>query len=83
MYASVESTAWDAWRPLTCARRLRCKTVGCHPARKPVRADALWTVHGERLVDDTRPLRLRIAQVELTDGVRFDGRVSMARAPTP
>jgi len=31
-----------------------------------------WTVHGERLVDDTRRLRLSIAQVELPDGVCFE-----------
>ena len=31
-----------------------------------------WIVHGERLVDDTRRLRLSIAQVELPDGVRFE-----------
>ncbi|MGH3989116.1 MAG: NUDIX hydrolase [Pseudonocardiaceae bacterium] len=31
-----------------------------------------WTIHGERLVDDTRRLRLSIAQVELPDGVRFE-----------
>jgi 8-oxo-dGTP pyrophosphatase MutT (NUDIX family) len=31
-----------------------------------------WTIHSERLVDDTRRLRLSIAQVELPDGVRFE-----------
>ena len=31
-----------------------------------------WTIHGERLVDDTRRLRLSIAQVELPDGVHFE-----------
>ena len=31
-----------------------------------------WTIHGEQLVDDTRRLRLSIAQVELPDGVRFE-----------
>ncbi len=31
-----------------------------------------WTIHGERLMDDTRRLRLSVAQVELPDGVRFD-----------
>lgn len=31
-----------------------------------------WTIHGERLVDDTRRLRLSIARVELPDGVRFE-----------
>ncbi|MGH3901018.1 MAG: NUDIX domain-containing protein, partial [Pseudonocardiaceae bacterium] len=31
-----------------------------------------WTIHGERLVDDTRRLRLSVAQVELPDGVRFE-----------
>lgn len=31
-----------------------------------------WTIHGERLVDDTRHLRLSIASVELPDGVIFE-----------
>lgn len=33
---------------------------------------ARWTIHGERLVDDTRRLRLSIASVELPDGVQFE-----------
>ncbi|GAA0612069.1 NUDIX hydrolase [Kribbella sandramycini] len=32
----------------------------------------VWTIHGERLVDDTRRLRLSIASVELPDGVQFE-----------
>jgi 8-oxo-dGTP pyrophosphatase MutT (NUDIX family) len=31
-----------------------------------------WTIHEERLVDDTRRLDLSIASVELPDGVRFE-----------
>lgn len=31
-----------------------------------------WTIHGERLVDDTRRARVSIADVELPDGVRFE-----------
>ena len=31
-----------------------------------------WTIHGERVVDDTRRARLSIAEVELPDGVRFE-----------
>ncbi|WP_254125600.1 NUDIX hydrolase [Amycolatopsis sp. CA-230715] len=31
-----------------------------------------WTIHGERLVDDTRRDRVSIASVELPDGVRFE-----------
>ncbi|MGH3801745.1 MAG: hypothetical protein ACRDTD_16755 [Pseudonocardiaceae bacterium] len=31
-----------------------------------------WTIHGERLVDETRRLRLSIARVELPDGVHFE-----------
>lgn len=38
-----------------------------------------WTVHGERVVDDTRRARLSIAEVELPDGVRFEQYV--IRAP--
>lgn len=31
-----------------------------------------WVIHSERLVDDTRRLRLSVAQVELPDGVHFE-----------
>lgn len=31
-----------------------------------------WTIRGERLIDDTRRLRLSIAEVELPDGVQFE-----------
>lgn len=31
-----------------------------------------WTIHGEKLIDDTRRLRLSIAAVELPDGVQFE-----------
>lgn len=31
-----------------------------------------WTIHGERVIDDTRRLRLSIASVELPDGVTFE-----------
>jgi 8-oxo-dGDP phosphatase len=31
-----------------------------------------WTIHGERVVDDSRRARLSIASVELPDGVRFE-----------
>jgi 8-oxo-dGTP pyrophosphatase MutT (NUDIX family) len=33
---------------------------------------SLWKIHEERVVDDTRRLRLSIASVELPDGVRFE-----------
>ncbi|SDY98169.1 ADP-ribose pyrophosphatase YjhB, NUDIX family [Micromonospora pattaloongensis] len=38
-----------------------------------------WTIHGERIVDDTRRASLSIADVELPDGVRFEQYV--IRAP--
>lgn len=31
-----------------------------------------WTIHGERVIDESRRLRLSIASVELPDGVRFE-----------
>ncbi|MQA64020.1 MAG: NUDIX domain-containing protein [Actinophytocola sp.] len=31
-----------------------------------------WTIHGERVVDESRRLRLSIASVELPDGVQFE-----------
>ncbi|MCX4470027.1 NUDIX hydrolase [Micromonospora sp. NBC_01655] len=38
-----------------------------------------WTIHGERIVDDSRRAWLSIADVELPDGVRFEQYV--IRAP--
>lgn len=31
-----------------------------------------WTIHGERIIDDTRRAVLSVADVELPDGVRFE-----------
>ncbi|MGH3575591.1 MAG: hypothetical protein ACRDUW_27865, partial [Pseudonocardiaceae bacterium] len=31
-----------------------------------------WIIHDERVIDDTRRLRLSVAQVELPDGVHFE-----------
>jgi len=31
-----------------------------------------WTIHGERVIDDTRKAKWSIAEVELPDGVRFE-----------
>ena len=42
---------------------------------RPVTAESkspVWTIHNERLLDDTRHLRLSIASVELPDGVHFE-----------
>lgn len=36
------------------------------------RPDSEWTIHGERVVDDTRRAVLSIADVELPDGGRFE-----------
>lgn len=33
---------------------------------------SVWTIHGQRVVDDTRRAVLSIADVELPDGVRFE-----------
>ena len=38
-----------------------------------------WTIHGERVVDESRRLRLSIASVELPDGVRFEQYVMRMR----
>ncbi|OHV61332.1 NUDIX hydrolase [Pseudofrankia sp. BMG5.36] len=37
-----------------------------------IRRASEWTIHGERVVDDTRRAVLSIADVELPDGVRFE-----------
>lgn len=31
-----------------------------------------WIIHGERVVDESRRLRLCVASVELPDGVQFE-----------
>lgn len=46
---------------------------------EPLAAPTRWTIHGERVVDDTRRAHLSIADVELPDGVRFEQYV--IRAP--
>ncbi len=33
---------------------------------------SVWTIHGERVIDDTRRAVLSVADVELPDGVRFE-----------
>jgi 8-oxo-dGTP pyrophosphatase MutT (NUDIX family) len=39
---------------------------------KPSEHVSVWNILGERVVDDTRRLRLSIADVQLPDGVRFE-----------
>jgi 8-oxo-dGTP pyrophosphatase MutT (NUDIX family) len=48
------------------------ETVRVSPSKDGGHGPARWTIHGERLVDDTRRVRLSIAQVELPDGVHFE-----------
>ena len=55
----------DATTPLEVRETVRA-AAGKHSPPDP----AVWITHGERLVDDTRRLRLSVAQVELPDGVR-------------
>ena len=42
------------------------------PSDQTPREPTRWTIHGERVIDDTRRLRLSIAQVELPNGVHFE-----------
>lgn len=51
----------------------------CSVVEEPATEHTRWTIHGERVVDDTRRARLSIASVELPDGVRFEQYV--IRAP--
>lgn len=42
-------------------------------SNKDARAELTrWTIHGERVVDDTRKMAVSIASVELPDGVQFE-----------
>ncbi|MGH2941610.1 MAG: NUDIX hydrolase [Solirubrobacteraceae bacterium] len=37
-----------------------------------IESSTRWTIHGERVVDESRRLRLSIVEVELPDGARFE-----------
>lgn len=58
----------------------RCSSsrVSSHECRRT--ACQQWTIHGERIIDDTRRAVLSIADVELPDGIRFEQYV--LRVPT-
>jgi len=43
-----------------------------HTMSMNARRASEWTIHGERVVDDTRRAVLSIAEVQLPDGVRFE-----------
>lgn len=60
----------DRWPTVSSAFTRPAKRTGTVPHM----GEALtrWTIHGERLVDDTRKLHLSIASVELPDGVHFE-----------
>lgn len=57
-----------ATRRSTASQKLR---LPCAMSAEPKRASE-WTIHGERVLDDTRRAVLSIADVELPDGVRFE-----------
>jgi 8-oxo-dGTP pyrophosphatase MutT (NUDIX family) len=55
----------------------RWSSSGCTSNKVPVmsteaRGVSEWTIHGERIIDDTRRAVLSIADVQLPDGVRFE-----------
>jgi 8-oxo-dGTP pyrophosphatase MutT (NUDIX family) len=50
----------------------RLATPDIPPSDQGPREPTRWTIHGERLIDDSRRLRLSIAEVELPDGVHFE-----------
>lgn len=52
--------------------RSRPQTPGSFRTMPHGQEPTRWTIHGERVVDDTRRLRLSIASVELPDGVKFE-----------
>jgi len=55
----------DSGRPQNTPDKVQLMSTG---ARRP----SEWTIHGERVIDDTRRAVLSIADVELPDGVRFE-----------
>jgi 8-oxo-dGTP pyrophosphatase MutT (NUDIX family) len=50
----------------------RLATPDIPPSDQGPQEPTRWIIHGERLIDDTRRLRLSIAEVELPDGVHFE-----------
>ena len=50
----------------------RLATPDIPPSDQDPQEPTRWIIHGERLIDDSRRLRLSIAQVELPDGVHFE-----------
>jgi 8-oxo-dGDP phosphatase len=50
----------------------RLATPDIPPSDQGPREPTRWIIHGERLIDDSRRLRLSIAEVELPDGVHFE-----------
>lgn len=58
---------------LTDAFAGRCTVASGDVAAGQSRSESTrWTIHGERVIDETRRLRLSIASVELPDGVCFE-----------
>jgi 8-oxo-dGTP pyrophosphatase MutT (NUDIX family) len=52
--------------------RDECRGSATSRYRRGVTERSKWTIHGERLVDDTPHLKLSIAAVELPNGVEFE-----------
>ena len=50
----------------------RLATPDIPPSDQGPQEPTRWIIHGERLIDDSRRLRLSIAEVELPDGVHFE-----------
>lgn len=67
-----------AWAPpARCAGDRRGRSAGATRAGSvdrmtEIESSTRWTIHGERVIDESRRLRLSIAEVELPDGVRFE-----------
>ncbi len=49
-----------------------CRSARVAEVTTEARRASEWTIHGERIIDDTRRAVLSIADVELPDGVRFE-----------
>ena len=67
-YCGIGGTAWFVLSEQVSSPATPNVPPGDDGRREPTR----WIIHGERVIDDTRRLRLSIAQVELPDGVRFE-----------
>lgn len=72
---------WATDRALTTSRATPRSNVGSVTTHGDRAQSTLWKIHGEKLVDDQRRLRLSLATVRLPDGTVFEQYAVRMRKP--